>query len=127
MAKYAESNLLNGEVITHETSYHWMHFFTKEGLATLFIKPLIQQCTDEYVITNRRVIIKKGLIARYTLEMNLQKIETVGVDQSILGRILGYGCITVIGTGGTREEFHYLKNPIEFRKAFMKSDIGNGN
>ncbi len=77
MAKYAENNLLRGEAITHETTYHWMHFFTKEGLFTLFILPLIQQYTDEYVITNRRVIIKKGLIARYTLEMNLQNITVL--------------------------------------------------
>jgi len=127
MAKYAKNNLLRGEVITHETTYHWMHFFTKEGLFTLFIMPLIQQYTDEYVITNRRVIIKKGLIARYTLEMNLQKIETVNVDQSIVGRIFGYGCITIVGTGGTKEQFHYLRKPIEFRKAFMENDISNGN
>lgn len=123
MASYAENNLLNGEYITHETSYHWMHFFTREGLFTLFILPLVQQFTDEFVITNRRVIIKKGLIARYTLEMNLQKIETVNVEQSILGRILGYGCITIVGTGGTRERFHYLKDPIGFRKAFMENDL----
>jgi uncharacterized membrane protein YdbT with pleckstrin-like domain len=90
---------------------------------TLFILPIIQLYTDEYVITNRRVIIKKGLIARYTLEMNLQKIETVNVDQSILGRILNYGCITIVGTGGTREHFHDIKDPIAFRNAFMENDL----
>lgn len=125
MAKYAENNLLRGEVITHETTYHWIHFFTKEGVFSLFVIPLIHHYTDEFVITNRRVIIKKGWIARYTLEMNLHKIETVNVVQSILGRILGYGSITVIGTGGTKEHFHGIKNPIEFRKAFMTNDLNN--
>lgn len=127
MAKYTKNNLLRGEVITHETTYHWVHFFTKEGLFSLFIMPLIQLYTDEYVITNKRVIIKKGWLNIRTLEMNLSKIETVNVDQSILGRILGYGCITIVGTGGTREESHYIKKPIAFRKAFMENDISNDN
>lgn len=123
MAKYAENNLLKGEVIKHQTHYHWMHFFTKEGFLTLFIMPLIQHYTDEYVITNKRVIIKKGIFTLYTLEINLQKIETVNVYQSIFGRIMGFGCITIIGTGGTKKQFHYLKSPIAFRKAFMELDI----
>lgn len=103
-----------------------MHYFTLQGLLSLFIIPLIQQYTDEFVITNKRVIVKKGLIAIWTLEMNLQKIETVNVEQSIPGRLLGYGCITLIGSGGTREKFNCIKNPIKFRKAFMEADI-NGN
>jgi len=61
--------------------------------------------SSEFAITNKRVIIKVGLISRKTLEMNLSKIESVNVDQSILGRILRYGTLTVIGTGGTRETF----------------------
>lgn len=104
-----------------------MHYFTMQGLFSLFIIPLVQSYTDEFVITNKRVIVKKGLIAIWTLEMNLQKIETVNVEQSIMGRILGYGCLTLIGSGGTRESFHCIKNPIEFRKAFMEADINNGN
>ncbi len=127
MAKYAENNLLNGEVITHETTYHWMHFFTKEGLFSLFIKPLIQQYTDEYIITNWRVIIKKGWLNVRTIEISLNKIETVNVRQSLLGRILGYGEITIVGSGGTQETSHFIKNPVEFRMAFMENDINNGN
>ena len=85
-----------------------MHFLTLRGLLSRFIIPLIQQYTDEFVITNKRVIVKKGLIAIWTLEMNLQKIETVNVQQSIPGRIFGYGCLTLIGTGGTREKFKLI-------------------
>jgi uncharacterized membrane protein YdbT with pleckstrin-like domain len=64
-----------------------------------------------------------GLIARRTLEMNLSKIEIVNVDQSIMGRILDYGSITVIGTGGTREVFNNIASPMLFRKAFQEIDI----
>jgi uncharacterized membrane protein YdbT with pleckstrin-like domain len=52
--------------------------------------------------------------------MNLSKIESVNVDQSIFGRILGYGAITIIGTGGTRETFSDLANPIQFRRVFQE-------
>lgn len=76
--------------------------------------------TSEFAITNKRIIIKVGLISRRTLEMNLNKIESVNVDQGILGRILGYGTIVVIGTGGTREPFASISNPIEFRKRFQE-------
>jgi len=57
------------------------------------------------------------------LEMNLNKIETVNVDQSSLGRILEFGKITVIGTGGTREVFNNISRPMKFRKAFQQVDI----
>jgi uncharacterized membrane protein YdbT with pleckstrin-like domain len=86
-------------------------------------KPFIQKATSEFAITTKRVIIKVGLIARRTLEMNLSKIETVNVDQSVIGRILDYGSIIVIGTGGTHEVFHDIASPMEFRKAFHEIDI----
>jgi uncharacterized membrane protein YdbT with pleckstrin-like domain len=52
--------------------------------------------------------------------MNLSKIESVNVDQSFMGRILGYGSMTIIGTGGTREAFRNIRKPLEFRKAFQE-------
>lgn len=96
------------------------HFFSVKGFLSIFILPLIDRWTSEYAITNKRVIIKKGLISRMTLEMNLTKIESIGVDQSILGRILSYGDITVIGTGGTREVFYDIASPVKFRKTFQE-------
>lgn len=55
----------------------------------------------EIAVTNRRVIYKHGLISRTTAEMHMDKIVSVKVDQSILGRILDYGRVTIIGTGGS--------------------------
>ena len=52
--------------------------------------------------------------------MNLSKIESVNIDQSILGRILGYGTIHIIGTGGTKEAFPQIQKPLEFRKKFQE-------
>ena len=82
--------------------------------------PLIARAASEFAITNKRIIIKVGLISRHTLEMNLSKVESVIVDQGIWGRIIGYGSITVIGTGGTNEPFTHIANSMEFRKQFQQ-------
>ena len=119
MGQYVESNLTKDEKVLYEAKLHWMIFVSLKALLTLFIAPIIQFTTSEFAITNKRVIIKVGLISRRTLEMNLPKIESVNVNQGVLGRMLGYGTITVIGTGGTREAFAYISNPLEFRKQFQ--------
>ena len=82
----------------------------------MFLSRWITVITSEFAVTNKRVIIKVGLIRRHTLELLLAKVESIGVDQGIMGRILGYGRIIVIGTGGTREPFNKIAQPLEFRK-----------
>jgi membrane protein YdbS with pleckstrin-like domain len=81
-----------------------------------FIRPFIKYVTSEFGITNRRVIVKTGLFRRRSLEVLLNKIEGIQVNQSILGRLTGFGSITVIGTGGTKDQFHNIAAPLEFRK-----------
>lgn len=120
MGQYVNNNLIRDERVEYEAKYHWIIFISFKSLFSLFILPLIWMWTDEFVITNRRIIMKTGLISRHTLEMNMTKIESVNVYQSILGRILGYGEITIVGTGGTRETFVDIKNPILFRKMFQE-------
>mgnify|MGYP001553666968 FL=1 len=120
MGSYVNNNLIKDETVVYETKYHWKIFFTLTGIFTLFIAPAIKRWTDEFVITNKRVIIKTGLFSRYTFEMNLNKIESVNVDQSIFGRMLGYGTITIIGTGGTKESFLNIADAVEFRKKFQE-------
>ncbi len=120
MGKYVEDNLVKDENVVYETKLHWIVFISLRALITIFIAPIIAYTTSEFAITNKRVIIKVGLIGRKTLEMNLQKIETVNINQGILGRMLGYGTVTIVGTGGTRESFLQIANPIEFRKRFQE-------
>lgn len=120
MGQYVDNNLLRDEEVKYETSYHWVIFFTWKALFTLFIAPVLQRWSGEFVITNKRVVIKQGLFSRKTFEMNLSKIESVNVDQSIFGRIFGFGSITIIGTGGTRETFNDIRKPIEFRRHFQE-------
>jgi len=120
MSNYVENNLISGEQIRYETTYHWVIFFSLKSLFTLCIAPLVDKYTDEFAITNKRVVIKTGLISRKTIELNLNKIESVNVDQTIFGRIFGFGSITIIGIGGTREAFVNIRKPLEFRKKFQE-------
>ena len=126
MGNYVDSHLIRGETVVYTAKLHWIIYLTAKSILTLGIGPFIQQATSEFAITTKRIIIKVGLVARRTLEMNLSKIETVNVDQSIMGRILDYGSITVIGTGGTQEVFHNIASPMQFRKAFQEIDIAVG-
>lgn len=120
MGSYVDNNLIRDEQVVYETKYHWKIFFTLRGVFTLFIVPALERWSDEFVITNKRIICKTGIISRRTVEMNLNKIESVNVDQGIMGRMLGYGTITLIGTGGTRESFPDISNAVEFRKRFQE-------
>ncbi len=120
MGTYVQNNLIKNEHVVYEAKLHWMAFFSLRAVFTLFIAPLIDSVTSEFAITNKRIIIKVGFISRRTIEMNLTKVESVSIEQSILGRILGYGTIKVIGTGGTREPFSGIANPLEFRKQFQQ-------
>lgn len=79
----------------------------------------IEQMTTEIAVTTRRVIQKRGLIRRQTGEMNMEKVESVIVDQTILGRLLGYGSIVVRGTGSGIEGLHHIADPIGLRSAIV--------
>jgi hypothetical protein len=75
--------------------------------------------TTEIAVTNLRVIQKRGFIRRVTGEMNMDKVESVIVDQTIPGRIFDYGSIVVRGTGSGIEGLHFIAHPIELRSAIV--------
>ncbi len=114
---YVEKSLMAGEQVVYRAELHWVVFLSLKALLTAFIQPLIQRATSEFAVTNRRVIIKVGLVSRRTVELNLEKVESIGVEQTVLGRILGYGTIVVVGTGGTKEPFRRIADPMGFRRA----------
>jgi len=68
-------------------------------------------------------LIKTGLYSRRSIEVMLPKVESIGVDEPALGRMLGYGSVTVRGTGGTYETFHLISHPNEFRRQ-VQQQIG---
>jgi len=120
MGSYVNGHLIRDEHVAYETKYHWVIFFSLKSIFTLTIYAWLKRWLSEFVITNRRIVIKEGFIARRTFEMNLSKIETVNVDQTVMGRILNYGSITIIGTGGTKETFHNIARPMKFRQSFQE-------
>ena len=120
MGSYVNGHLIKDESVAYETKYHWVIFFSPKSIFTLTIYAWMKRWLSEFVITNRRIVIKQGFIARRTFEMNLSKIETVNVDQTVMGRILNYGSITIIGTGGTTETFHNIARPMTFRQKFQE-------
>lgn len=116
IGSYVNNNLVKDENVLYEITYHWIIFCNLRALFTLFIASIIDKYTDEFAITNKRMIIKTGLIRRKTFEMNLAKIESVSVNQPVLGRVFGYGTIIIIGTEESREMFSRIRKPLEFRK-----------
>jgi uncharacterized membrane protein YdbT with pleckstrin-like domain len=142
---YVDSTLLPGEQVTFRTYLHWLIFARSTvvlaiGLTTLalghswapavwfgaaltvlgligWLGAYIQRRTSEFAVTNKRVIVKTGILRRRTVEMLLRQIEALEVNQSLPGRMLGYGTVIIIGTGGTREPFEKVSAPLEFRRA----------
>jgi uncharacterized membrane protein YdbT with pleckstrin-like domain len=73
--------------------------------------------TTETDVTDLRVVHKEGFIKRRTFEMNHDKVESVDVDQSILGRILSYGDVTINGVGEGKQTIRTIAHPLQFRNA----------
>jgi uncharacterized membrane protein YdbT with pleckstrin-like domain len=140
MGNYVRGNLLAGEEVVYETSLHPIVYVSPAamifgGIILGFaVNPSIgavllgfgvlalagawlRQWAGEFAVTNRRVIIKLGFISRRTIEINMSKVESVEVNQDIFGRMFNYGTIVVIGTGGTKEPFALIDDPLAFRRA----------
>jgi uncharacterized membrane protein YdbT with pleckstrin-like domain len=104
------------------TDYRWTALLALVivlGLLTLVfaIHAWWKSFTTEIAVTTTRVIYKRGFLQRHTAEMNMDKVESVDVDQSLLGRILGYGTVDIKGTGASIEQLVHIAHPLELRNA----------
>ena len=79
------------------------------------VRGIVERNATEMTVTNKRVFVKVGLAARRTIELLLSRVESIGVEESAVGRMLGYGTVTIHGTGGTPEVFQKIAHPLEFR------------
>ena len=143
---YVDKNLVPGEEIIYRAHLHLIIFlpaglvsvlgaglvvlglvydlipvWVLGGLALLYglglaLVRYIRYATSEFVVTNKRVLVKIGLFQRHTLELLLSRLETIGVEQGLFARMLNFGTIVVTGTGGTREPFPDISRPLEFRR-----------
>jgi uncharacterized membrane protein YdbT with pleckstrin-like domain len=81
------------------------------------LKAWFRRWTTEIDVTDRRVVYKRGFIRRHTVEINMDKVESVDVDQSVLGRVFDYGDIVIRGTGVGIEPLRGIDSPLAFRNA----------
>ena len=142
---YIDTNLLEGEQVVYRTNLHWIIYSWTAvwllfgiwlaagkngdgaiGGFCIFIALIIGALTyadykcSEFGVTNKRVMIKVGIIRRVSLETLLIKVEGIQVDQGLLGRIFNYGTIIVTGTGGTHSPFKRIAAPMDFRKKIQE-------
>jgi uncharacterized membrane protein YdbT with pleckstrin-like domain len=86
----------------------------------------VRRNATEVGVTNLRVLIKTGLMERRSIEVLLSKVESIGVDEGVWGRMLGYGSVIIRGTGGTYETFHKIARPNDFRRQ-VQQQIGHSS
>ncbi len=146
---YIERSLGEGEKLVRMAQFHWFHrarawtvfaLFLGLGLAPLiafsawwafltiggvgfifYARLMIPIWTTEIGVTNQRLIVKRGLLARRTDELELWAIEAVNLQQGVWGRIFGYGRIEVQGTGDDSVSTPSIGAPLAFRKALQES------
>lgn len=142
---YIESSLLPGERVVARARLHWIVFAKAllaglVGVAVLYwqpvagaiiiavglvmaVPPLVTSKSSEFGVTDKRVVIKVGVVRRRTIELLLRQIEAISVDQTVTGRIFNYGSITLTGTGGVKEVFHNIAAPLEFRRHVQAQSV----
>lgn len=91
----------------------------------LLVPPAVALASSEIVITNRRVLIKTGIIRRQTAEMFISKVESIGVEQGFLGRMFDFGQVRIRGTGGFEEAFDSIARPLQFRNWIQRLQSGD--
>lgn len=132
MASYVEAALVANEKIVHfgrVSLWSVWHLILFGVLLTplfglgliLLASAFIQFKTTELAITKRRIIVKHGFIRRRTIEMNLNKVESIQVDQGVWGRMLDFGTLAISGGGLPQATVDGISEPMKFRKAFIEA------
>jgi uncharacterized membrane protein YdbT with pleckstrin-like domain len=137
---YVSDNLMPGEEVVHLGKIHWFIYMPGAILMLLgillleigvgiilmlvafilWVRAALLQITVELAVTTKRVIAKAGLIRRDTIELNHNRVESLNVSQSIFGRMLDFGNITIGGTGGARMPIPSVADPLGFRRKAME-------
>jgi len=106
------------QLTVHDYRYRYAGWYAGAallGVALLIaIPPAIRYLSADFAVTDKRVLARMGILNRQSLETLLSKIEGIGVEQDLWGRVLGFGTITITGTGGTRESIAGIPRPLEF-------------
>ncbi len=123
---YVKQTLSSGEQVLCTARFHWLYTFSAIWALILlgiigigiviFLRMMITKWTTEIAVTNKRLIYKRGWIARKTDELSPKKIEEINVSQGVVGRILGFGKIRIQGTGGGEIVLPNIDDPLTFRR-----------
>lgn len=132
MASYIDGVLSRNEKVTYTgqiSLWSLTHLFffgvillPLFGIGLIFlIIAYLRYISTELAITNKRVIAKFGFIRRRTVEINIDRVESIQVDQGVLGRLFNYGSLIVSGAGTPQAPIPGVSNPLAFRRAFMET------
>jgi hypothetical protein len=150
---YVDKNLLTGETVLFRTRLHWSLYVPAVLLTLLVMVPVaallvinllgmfavlpialglvfilaahIRRQSSEFAVTNKRVVIKLGVMTTRSLELLLPKVEGIAVNQGMGGKLWGYGDIVVTGSGGTKEAFSGIQDPLGLRRAIQEATDGD--
>ncbi|MGE5104664.1 MAG: PH domain-containing protein [Betaproteobacteria bacterium] len=142
---YIDRNLLDDEHVVFRTRLHWKLLIGPVLFALVTLLPaawfllqntwndwtlippavglmfllaaILKRQSSDFAVTNRRVMMKVGVFSTRSVELLLSKVEAIAVNQTLAGRIFGYGDIVVTGSGGTEERFPDIQAPLELRRA----------
>jgi uncharacterized membrane protein YdbT with pleckstrin-like domain len=139
---YIKKHLMSGETIVYQTKLNWSEYL--KGITIIIIgiiiikssntagtfggflvlvglfllgKSFLKMKSSEFAVTDKRVLIKVGILRTQSLETMLNKVEGIHVEQGLVDKMFGCGNIDVKGTGGTKNSFAGIDNPFEFRNA----------
>ncbi len=132
MSSYVDQVLVPGERVVHvgRTSlwsvWHLLVFglllLPAFGLGlVLWAVAYVRIRSTELAVTTKRLIVKHGFIRRNTIEININKVESIQVNQSLMGRMLGFGTLIIAGTGASHAPIDGIAEPLAFRRAFVES------
>lgn len=127
---FVENSLISGEKVIFKAAITWLSqiwcFIFAVVLLYTIIAPIfflllafINVTTTELAVTNKKVIGKAGFIRRVSIDLPLNKLESINIDQGIWGRLLGYGRVTIRGVGGNNVSIPFIKSPLDFRRVVM--------
>ena len=136
MSSYVEGALVKDERLVHVghiSLWSMWHLIAAGivllpafGLGLIFlVMAYVRYQSTELAVTTKRVIVKHGFIRRQTVEINLNKVESVQVDQGALGRIFNFGTLVVSGTGTSHAPLAGIAAPMAFRRAFIEAQDGD--
>ncbi|KQV89457.1 PH domain-containing protein [Pelomonas sp. Root1237] len=132
MSRYVDQVLVPGERVVHlgRTSlwsvWHLLLFglllLPAFGLGLiLWVAAYVRIRSTELAVTTKRVIVKHGFIRRHTIEININKVESIQVNQSLMGRMLNFGTLVIAGTGASHAPIDGIAEPLVFRRAFVEA------